>query len=61
MVPVRQPVDDQVVLAGLLQVERLDGHALDLEAHGVAADGDAQIELAHDVLEAQRPADVGAQ
>jgi hypothetical protein len=43
-VPVRQAVDDQVVLHRLAQVERLDRDALDLEAQRVAARRDPQVE-----------------
>ena len=42
--PMRQPVDHEVVLHGLAQVEGLDRHALDVERDRVLADGDREIE-----------------
>ena len=48
-------------LHGLAQVERLDRHALDLEAHGVAAHRSDEVEPLQHLLEADRPADVGAE
>ena len=61
VVPVREPIDHHVVLDRLPQIERLDGDALDLEAQGIALPGDAQVEALDHVLEAERPAEVGAQ
>src|SRR5205814_522060 len=59
VIPVRQPIDDHVVLAGLAQLERLDGDALDVEEQRVALPGNAKVEPLEHVLEAERPAEVG--
>ena len=56
-----EPVDDDVVARRLAQVERLDRHPLDLEAHRVASDRQRQVEPLDDLLVADRPADVGAE
>jgi hypothetical protein len=61
VVPVGQPVEDDVVLARLAQIERLDRDALRGDADGVALPGDREVELGEDLLVADRPADVGAQ
>jgi hypothetical protein len=61
VVPVRQPVDHHVVLRRIVQPEGIDGHARDLEAHRVAPDLEAQVELLDDLLVADRPADVGSE
>ena len=61
VIPVGQPVDDQVVADVLAQVERLDGHAVDLDAHLIALPVDDQIEALDELLVTDRPADVGAQ
>src|SRR5262249_39547188 len=59
--PVRQAVDDDVVLARLLQRERLQRHALAVEAHDILADLQAQLARGEDLFERERPADVGAE
>jgi len=58
---VGQSIDHDVVLDRLLQVVRLDRHALHVEAHGVSVHRDAEIEALHQVLVTERPADVGAE
>ena len=60
VVPVRQPVDDEAVAAGLAQVERLDGDALDVVAVGVAAHLQRRVEPADQRLERARPVLLGA-
>ena len=57
----RQAVDDEVVAARLAQVEGLDRDPLDGEADDVVADRQRQVELADELLVADRPAQVGAQ
>ena len=61
VIPVRQSVDDDVVLAGLPQVERLDADALDRELLRFAADINREIELLQQRLVADWPADIGAE
>jgi hypothetical protein len=59
LVPVREPIDDQVVARLLAKVEGLDRDAFDVEADGVVADPHRGAEITDDVLEALRPAQVG--
>ena len=61
VVPVRQPVDDDVVVAGLSKIERFDVNPLDFEADAVAPHGYVQRQLVEQRLVTDRPADVRAE
>ena len=56
-----QAIEDDVVRAGLAEVERLDRHPLDLETDGIAADRKSEIQILEDLFVADRPAEVGTQ
>src|SRR5262249_29869757 len=61
VIPVGQSIDHDIVATRLAQIERLDRHALDIDADGVALPRDREIEALYDLLGADRPADVGAE
>ncbi len=56
-----QAVDDQVVSAGLAQVEGFDRDPIDRDSDLVPFIGNGEIELLHDLFETERPADVRAE
>ncbi len=60
MVPVRQPVNDDVVLTRLTEIERFDVDSLNVERQRVVAVLYLEVELLQQGLVTDRPADVGA-
>jgi hypothetical protein len=61
VVPVRKPVDHQVVAGLGAQVERLDGDSLDVEPVLLATAGAHRPHPAHDRLEGGGPVLLGAE
>ena len=57
----RQAIDDNVVFAGLLQVERLDIDTLDFEFEGVLAHWNREIQFPDQGFIANRPAYIGTE
>src|SRR5262249_48570062 len=53
--------DDEVVLARLAQVERLDRDPLHREADGVPVEVERQVQALHQLFVTERPVDIRAQ
>ena len=61
VVPVGQAVQYHVEAAALLQIEGLDGQALDDDSNLIVLHPNGEVEVVDDALETERPADVGTQ